>query len=340
MTTIPASAKHDVKAMMDAAAIPGVGIAVIRDFEITDTCYLGLADVETGEPVTERTTFQAASISKPFCATVIHLLSERGDIDLDVDINEVMSSWTLPAAGFDTPVTIRDLLGHTGGLGDALGYPGYAPGEPLPSPVEIVGGTGPSNTVGAFRDHAPGGDMKYSGGGYQLLQLIAEDVTGRPLSELVKQMVFDPLKMKMSSHFDPVDVSEASRAHDEGGVAREYRWLQYPETSAAGMWTTPVDLAKYMVELLNACRDRGSTVVSTKIARAMGTRVRENNYGLGLEIQAAAIGHGGGNWGFSSSMMGIPDHGKGLAVMTNCWGMPTYEFLPKVTDVVTSAVDG
>ena len=325
---------------MTAAKIPGVGIVVIRDFEIADALYLGQADVSSGRPVTEQTLFQAASISKPFCATVVHLLASDGkNLSLDDNVNKLMTSWALPDADFDNPVTVRDVLSHTGGLGDGLGYPGYPPDAPLPSLAQIVTGAGPSNHGPVFRDQPPGGEMKYSGGGYQLLQLVVEDVTGHALSALEKELIFDPLGMSHSSHLDPVNPDDASRGHDEGGIAGEHRWLRYPETAAAGLWTTPIDLAKYVVELLNAHRGEGYSVISTDIAHAMATPVGENHYGLGLEIQSSAFGHGGGNWGFSCNMMGIPKNGSGLVVMTNCWGMPTYEFLSKVTDTISYAMD-
>ena len=336
---IPEQAARRVESQLTAAKIPGVGIVVIRDFEIADALYLGQADVSSARPVTEKTLFQAASISKPFCATIVHLLAACGNLSLDDDVNKLMTSWSLPDAGFGKPVTVRDVLSHTGGLGDGLGYPGYSPGESLPSPEQIVAGTGPSNHGPVFRDQPAGGEMKYSGGGYQLLQLVVEDVTGRSLAALEKELVFDPLGMSHSSHLDPVNTDDASRAHDEGGTADEHQWMRYPETAAAGLWTTPIDLAKYVVELLNAHRGEGYSVISTDIAHAMATPVGENHYGLGLEIQSSAFGHGGGNWGFSCSMMGIPKNGSGMVVMTNCWGVPTYEFISKVTDIISYAMD-
>ena len=181
-----------------------------------------------------------------------------------------------------------------------------------------------------------GTEFRYSGGGYQLLQLAVEDVTGRTLADLAHQLIFEPLGMDDSTYLEPKVVERASRAHDEGGVAGEHRCLRYPEHAAAGLWTTPLDLARFACELLNATCNRHPRVISPAIAAAMSTPLMgDGSYGLGLQVSNDRFGHGGGNWGFTSNLHGVPDERRGFVAMTNCWGMPTYETLPRIVDVVT-----
>src|SRR5262245_10365542 len=150
---------HDpftLQEILEKYHVPGVSIAVIRDFEIHWAKGYGIRDVSTGEPVENDTLFQAASISKPVAAMAVLKAVEEGKLSLDDDINKILKSWKLPVAGFTDrgPVTPRALLSHTSGTGDGFGFPGYHPSEPLPTVVQILDGEKPSN-VGPVRMERP-----------------------------------------------------------------------------------------------------------------------------------------------------------------------------------------
>lgn len=136
-----------VSALLKKFNVPGVSIAVSRDFKIEWARGYGVADVETGAPVTPDTLFQAASISKPVAAMVSMRAVQGGLFALDQDVNTILKSWKLPAGEFakDRPVTPRGLMSHTSGTGDAFGFPGYAPGAPLPTLPQMLDGLPPSN---------------------------------------------------------------------------------------------------------------------------------------------------------------------------------------------------
>lgn len=127
--------------------VPGVSIAVIKDFKIEWARGYGLADVETGATVTADTMFQAASISKTVAAMTSLKAIQDGRFKLDQDINTILKSWKLPGGEFtkDRPVTPRGLMSHTSGTGDGFGFPGYAPNTPMPTVVQILDGEAPSN---------------------------------------------------------------------------------------------------------------------------------------------------------------------------------------------------
>src|SRR5262245_26730128 len=128
--------------------VPGVSVAVIRDFQIHWAKGYGVADVKTGRTVDTQTRFQAASISKPVTAMAAVRLAQEGRLSLDENVNNLLKSWKVAAEGRSSPVTPRSLFSHTSGADDGFGFPGYEPGRPRPTVVEVLQGAGPSN-VGA-----------------------------------------------------------------------------------------------------------------------------------------------------------------------------------------------
>ena len=145
--------------------VPGVSIAVIKDFKVALAVAYGVADAETGAPVTTRTMFQAASISKPVAAMASLKAVQEGRFSLDQDVNTILKSWKLPIGEWTRagPVTPRMLMSHTAGMGDGFGFPGYAPGEPLPTLQQILDRLPSSNTRAVRLERAPLTGFEYSG---------------------------------------------------------------------------------------------------------------------------------------------------------------------------------
>jgi CubicO group peptidase (beta-lactamase class C family) len=312
--------------LMEKVRVPGVSIAVIKDFEIHWAKGYGTADVTTGAPVTTETIFQAASISKPTAAMGVMRLVQDGTLSVDADINRYLKSWRLPASEHtrDRPVTLRALLSHTSGLGDGFGFPGYHPKEPLPSVVQILNGEKPSNTGKVLMDRPPFTAYKYSGGGVTLVQLAVTDTTGREFPELMKSLVLDPIGMRHSGFDQPLSAERdrlAARAHSGRGAAMDAKWHVYPELQAAGLWTTPSDLARLAIELQNALHGRSNRVLSTATAREMITPVGMGDFAVGFGLRKMGegwyFGHGGSNWGFQCDLVAHVRKGYGVAIMTN-----------------------
>jgi CubicO group peptidase (beta-lactamase class C family) len=312
--------------LMERMHVPGVSVAVIKDYQIHWAKAYGVADVGTGAKVDTDTVFQAASISKPVTAMAMLKAVQDGKLSLDDDINKVLRSWKLVGGEFvaERTVTPRSLASHTSGLGDGFGFPGYEPGAPLPSVVQILNGEPPSN-VGVVRmERAPLQAMKYSGGGYTVLQLALTDALQRPFPEILQESVLKPIGMTNSAYEQPLSAARdknAARAHDGEGKVMGAKWHVYPELAAAGLWTTPTDLAKFAVEVQRSVYGGPNRVLSSVNVREMLSPVGVGEYGVGFALSKRGEGwyfqHGGSNWGFMCLLVAHKVKGYGVAIMTN-----------------------
>ena len=320
---------HDpfsLEEVMALYGVPGVSIAVIKDFDIHWAKGYGLADVVSGQPATTETLFQAASISKPVAALAMMTAVQEGLFGLDDDINSILKSWQLPGDGFvvDRPVTPRLLTSHLAGLGDGFGFPGYDPDAPLPTVIQILNGDAPSNVGPVRLVRPPLTACHYSGGGVTLMQLALTDAIGQPFADILQRRVLDPIGMTASTFAQPLPPDRdvhAARAHGGSGQARDAKWHVYPELAAAGLWTTPTDLARFAIEIQRTLQGDPGRVLSLAAAKEMVNPVGIGDFGVGFQIfnkgQGWYFGHGGSNWGFQCQLLAHKVKGYGCAIMTN-----------------------
>ena len=308
--------------------VPGVSIAVIEDFKVSRAVAYGVADVGTGTPVTTRTLFQAGSISKPVAAMASLKAVQEKRFTLDQDINTILKSWKLPVGEFTKagPVTPRTLMSHVSGMGDGYGFPGYSPGAPLPTLRQILDGQPPSNTRAVRLERAPMTGEEYSGGGVIVQQLALMDAVGKPFAQIAREWLFDPLQMTDSTFEQPLPVarhSQAAHAHTATGTKPQTNepWRVFPEQAAAGLWTTPTDLARFAIEVQLALQGRPSRVLSPATAREMITPVGVGGYGVGFGLSMRGQGwylqHAGSTFGFRALLLAHSRKGYGVAIMTN-----------------------
>jgi CubicO group peptidase (beta-lactamase class C family) len=295
----------------------GASVAVISDSVVVWAKGYGVRE-PGGAAVTPETLFQAASISKTGSAMTALRLVELGKLSLDEDVNLKLKSWKLPSseAMQGEKVTLRRLLSHTAGT-TVHGFPGYAQGDPVPTLPQLLDGVKPANTAAIRVDIKPGTQWRYSGGGYEIVQQLIQDITGKPFAEVTQELVLGRLQMTHSTYQQPLPErlwANAATAYNSEGVAILGKWHVYPEQAAAGLWTTPSDLAKMILEI-----QKPGHVLIQKTVDLMNTPVLDH-YGLGLQLSDTdhqkAFSHGGANDGFRCMLWGYCN-GGGAVVMTN-----------------------
>jgi CubicO group peptidase (beta-lactamase class C family) len=309
-----------IHAQMSQRQVNGLSLAIVQDGRIDARAY-GVTS-RGGTPVTTTTLFQAGSISKPVAALGALRLVEQGALSLDEDVNAKLKSWKVPENEFTTTekVTLRRLLSHTAGL-TVHGFPGYDIKERMPSTVQVLDGAG--NTAAVRVNVVPGSISRYSGGGYTVMQLLVGDVTGKPFHQYMSEAVLGPIGMSRSTYEQPLPPDRApltASGHYADRSAVSGKWHVYPEMAAAGLWTTPTDLARFAIEVQRSLAGKSNTVISQAMTRAQLT-VQMNDYGLGLALSGSGVartfGHNGRDAGFDAMMLAFAETGQGLVVMIN-----------------------
>jgi CubicO group peptidase (beta-lactamase class C family) len=304
--------------------VPGVSIAVVNGGRIEWAKGYGVARAGDPRLVDTATLFQAASISKPVAAIAALRLVEQGRLALDEDVNVRLTSWKVPPgdSALGGSVTLRRLLSHNAGL-TVHGFPGYARGVPVPTAVQVLDGAPPANTAPVRVDLVPGTRWRYSGGGYTVVQQLLSDVAARPFAALMEEMVLRPSGMRGSTYEQPLPDAYAGRAahaHTRQGTPVAGDWHTYPEQAAAGLWTTPSDLARMMLAVQRAAAGSPGEILTPAMARDM-LSVQAGEYGLGFGLRhtgaTRTFAHGGSNRGFRAMFAGFVEAGQGAVVMTN-----------------------
>jgi CubicO group peptidase (beta-lactamase class C family) len=325
--SIPGTTQKNYRLMdrMEYYHVPGVSIAVINHEKIEWAQGYGLLEMNGNIQVSPDTLFQAASISKPVSAAIVLKHVEQGKLDLDINVNTYLSSWQIPENEFTekNPVTLRGILSHTAGL-TVHGFRGYSFDAEVPSLLQILKGELPANSEPIQVDVVPGSIYRYSGGGFTVVQQLLEDMTNTTFEELLRTEVLDPLNMHDSSFEQPLPArlgANAASGHRGTGMPLEGKWHTYPEEAAAGLWTTPTDVAEFTIEIIKSSKNRSNRIFSAGMANSMLAPVK-GNYGLGFELKKIGnhlirFGHVGSNEGFRCYLAAYKGSGSGAVVMTN-----------------------
>jgi CubicO group peptidase (beta-lactamase class C family) len=307
---------------MEHYNVPGVSIAIVENGKIKWAKGYGIANSESGSKVNTNTMFQAGSISKPVAALSALKLVEEGKIDLDQDVNSYLKDWKIAENKFtqEEKVTLRRLLTHTAGL-TVHGFPGYKQTNTFPSITQVLNGGG--NTPKIFVDTIPSSIWRYSGGGYTVMQKMVEDITGLSLDAYMLKNILQPIGMENSTFEQPIKVkdnSNISAAYDGDGKIIEGLWHNYPEKAAAGLWTTPTDLAKYCIEIQQILKGKQDGILLKETVEKMLTKDK-NDWGLGPSLQweqdSLIFRHGGKNAGFTNEFVAFAHRGNAVIIMTN-----------------------
>lgn len=328
--------------------VPGLALAVIMKNRVVWETGYGHLRKGKDPAVHPESVFQAASISKFVTAVGVLRLVQQGRVGLDQDVRPLLN-WPLPkraCMGLVGAITVRRLLTHNAGIigrntttpsnrcsnfnSGGGGFAGYAnrSGVRVPSLLQVLNGS-PSfvNSPRAEVTHRPGSRFSYAGAGFIILQRLVEQLTKTNFAQWFRLNVFDPLGMDTSTFAlgPPFSLSpphNVAAGHKTNGNMISGERNRYPESAAAGLYTTPIDLARIII-MLN-CRGRinrerflrASLVDDMLESQSAGTTV-----GLGCFFGGSGTkrryGHNGSNYGFKCTLYGYPQQRAGVVVLTN-----------------------
>ncbi len=300
---------------------PAVSVAVINGGKIEWAKGYGFLKASGQQAVTKETKFQAASISKTLTAIAALRLVEQNKLALDEDVNIKLRSWMVPESDsikVERP-TLRRVLSHNAGF-TVPGFIGYPSGQPLPTLLQILNGQPPANSAPIRIDRTPGTGFRYAGGGYEVLQQLLMDASGSSFSELM-QPILKAARMSHSTFaMQPSTATNVASGHWANGNEIDGGWYSYPELAAAGLWTTPTDLAELLLEIQRSANGKSNRLLSSQSAKLMLTP-QVDNWGFGLIIDGdeniRRFSFAGANVGYKAMMVCYLRSGQGAVVMTN-----------------------
>lgn len=328
--------------LLESHDVPGIAISLFDEGDLVYSEGHGWAQIAEEEEVTTQSLFNIGSISKMVTAIVIMNMVEEGQLDLDAPVETYLSRWNLPPSTFDhKKITIRALLSHTAGI-SVHGFPGFPLSMDLPALEQVLNGENGPSRENALVEVVlePQSQFKYSGGGYTILQLVIEEVTGQQFEKYVQAVLFDRLGMKHSSFIiNKNELGKYAQPYNEHmePVPHEH----FAAQAAAGLNTNMKDLSILMDDILN---HHQILSLETFDEMLLPVSVTNGKYGLGIRVlnlgSLSLKGHAGSNTGWQSAIFMDFDSGSGLIMMTNgengkkmmqsilrTWGM--YKFSPQ-----------
>lgn len=319
----------------DAAAFMRVAVGRI---EAADPGNAALVLIENGavvdehyhtvdEPVNRDTVFPVASMSKWLTAWGVMALVESGRLDPDRPVEDYLTRWRMPESPFDSRgVTARRLLSHTAGLTDGLGFADYGADEAVPSLEQSLADPRASSggPVRIAPGLEPGSEWRYSGGGYLILELLVEELTGESFESYMGRAVFRPLGMNRATYEYPGALDNAAESYDADG--RRAPLYRYASSAATGLAASAGDLTRFLLAQISGAAPAVPLDPATQ--RAMraphGFALGQGIWGLGTILYAPTagggfvFGHDGGNEPALNATARInPDTGDGLIVLVS-----------------------
>ena len=318
---------------MENYKVPGVSIAVINNYKIEWAKGYGIMDINTGLPVTTETIFEAASTSKLLTALLALNFIEKGLIELDTNVNHYLKSWQVPENEFTAheKVTLRRLLTHQSGI-PGTNY-SHDKSMDYPTLINVLNGELPAINNPAIPEYVPGSRWQYSNIGYNVIQLVLEDVSGKTFQQIAEEIIFEPLEMSNSTFAYPLDPEKRKREampHDEEGNSRKPA-MHLTALAHGGLTTTPTDLAKFIIELMLSYQGKSDKILSQEMAMHLFTKQCEIDKeqfplpfdeGLGVFLMGEGkdllFTHPGNNYpGLNCWPIGWPERGTGAVIMGN-----------------------
>jgi len=316
---------QSILARMHKLKIPGLSIAVFDKGRIIWTRGYGYRNLASKQKVDANTVFQAASLSKPLTSVAMFNLAERQMIQPDQDINQQLHSWKVPDNAFtkEHKVTPEGIVCHMAGF-NVHGFAGYRHRDTIPTLLQILNGEKPANSPPIRVVEVPGIKESYSGGGFEVLQQLLQEVTAKSFPTLMNDLVIGPAGMHRSAFSLRIPAALAGNfaaGYLADGSEVPDGYDIYPEQAAAGLWTTPSDLVHFLLNLDNVYLGRSPGLLKQATVKYMLTKVPNGGgSGFGVDHDGTAdldFRHSGGNLGYTCYEVCFAESGKGVVIMTN-----------------------
>lgn len=316
--TMPAA----IETRMAEHNTPALSVAVIRNGTLDWSAAWGRLQTDGARAGCD-SLFQAGSLAKPATVLAALRMQQQGVVDLDVDIETMLSSWRLPAGRQtrDNPVTLRNLFTHTAGITPG-GYDGYAQGQPIPTDPQTASAEAPGNSRKAEVLEAPGTSLNYSGGGYTVAEIALQDRLYEPFEQIMRSWLTIPVGMKQADFTQPLPAAShgyTARGHEADGSAVPGGWHNHPEQAAAGLWATASDMAALLIEIRKGWQGKSEVFTQASIRELLANPIDGHAYGFRLigEGDRVFLTHYGGTVGYRAGMTMNLETGDGAVYLTN-----------------------
>lgn len=305
-----------------------LSLAVIRDGKLDEAIAFGTLESGTTRTVTTNSIFNSCSISKFITTMLVMTLSNQEIVHLDEDVNDRLISWNIPTNLFTSQkkTTLRNLLSHQSGIIDPPNsFEHYTLAQGRPNIAELLAGKTSYCSVPIEVTYKPESEFHYSDANFCIIELLLEDITGKPFNFLLEEYIFQPMQMKNSTIFSPEDIDKTDAfacGHNKDGTVTNEKYPFYPFAATSGIWTTPTDLSTLVLEIIHSLQGKGKLKLSQKTVQDMISPQGCSKWtGLGVflddsneNLQIYSLGWG---VGFQCMMVCYPYRGNGAVIMTN-----------------------
>ncbi|MCU5342184.1 beta-lactamase family protein [Bacillus cereus] len=319
---------NNIYEKMSQYSVAGLSLAVIRDGKLDEAIAFGTLEAGTNRTVTMNSIFNSCSISKFFTTMLVLTLSDQEIVHLDEDINDRLTSWNTPTNLLTSQkkITLRNLLSHQSGIIDPPNsFEKYTLAQGRPNMSELFAGKTSYCPVLIDVNYEPESEFHYSDANFCIIELLLEDITGKPFNLLLEKYIFQPLQLKNSTAFSTKNINKLdtfSCGHNKDGTVTNEKYPFYPFAAASGIWTTPTDLSTLVIEIIHSLQGKGKLKLSQKTVQDMISPQGCSKWtGLGVflddsdeDLQIYSLGWG---VGFQCIMVCYPYRGNGAVIMTN-----------------------
>ena len=299
--------------------IPGLSIGLVSNDSVIYTKGYGVRNIEKNNPVSEHTIFHTASVSKLFTAVATMKLIQQKKMTIDDKLIDI-----LPVLKYDdkrvNDITIKNLLNHTSGLPDISNYHWDNNNQSDNSLKEFVLG------LNLKLDSDPAAEYQYSNLAYDILGYVIEKVSGATFDDFLKENILNKSGMYNSDfRYFKIQDSLKTAPHSKRWVTKNiYERKTYPYTRehapSSTLNSSSKDLSNWMISFLQTL---GDSDLNNNYTTMIEPAFSSNPYiGLGFQLSTInskkTIGHYGGDKGFRSYLIMIPEEKIGLVVLANC----------------------